>query len=487
MLLRLRQRLKMALLRAHHRRNEALLERLGQAAGIPPSEWGARFDDAGELEIDGCNVASLAREFGTPLHVVSSARLKADFDEFAGSFRRLHPNVEIAYSYKTNPLPGVLAELHRLGALAEVISHFELWLALRLGVPPERILFNGPGKTAAAIDLAVGRGIRLINVDSLPEIDEVAAAAARAGGRQLIGVRIITSVGWSGQFGLSLASGDAFEAFRRIRSHPQLAAVGIHFHLGTGIRDVEIYLRALREMLLFSERLRNELGVRVSHFDLGGGFGVPTVRPYSVWDQRLIANGMPPGPVDVGAAMRPADYSSRIMDLVNEHLRGRTDEPAPTIYFEPGRALTSRAQCLVLKVVAVKESVGGRPKVILDGGKNVAMPTGYEAHELLPVTGGALERDCSIDFFGPLCHPADQLFIAKRFRRLVPGDLVAVMDAGAYFVPNQMNFSHGRPAAVMVRSGRHELLRERETFDDIVSLDRTTRQFHQAAQAAVGT
>jgi diaminopimelate decarboxylase len=487
MMLGLRQRLKMVLLRAHHRRNEALRARLAQAAGISPSEWGARFDDAGELEIDGCNVASLAREFGTPLHVVNSARLRADFDEFAGSFRRLHPRVEVAYSYKTNPLPGVLAELHRLGALAEVISHFELWLALRLGVPPERILFNGPGKTAAAIDLAVSRGVRLINVDSLPEIDEVAAAAARAGRRQLTGVRIITSVGWSGQFGLSVASGDAFEAFRRIRSHPQLAASGIHFHLGTGIREVAIYLRALRETLLFSERLRQELDVHVSHLDLGGGFGVPTVRPYSVWDQRLIANGMPPAPIDVGAAMRPADYSARIVDVLNEYLR-QPDGPAPTIYFEPGRALTSRAQCLVLKVIAVKESAGERPKVILDGGKNVAMPTGYEAHELLPVTGGVLERNCSIDFFGPLCHPGDQLFVAKRFRRLVPGDLVAVMDAGAYFIPNQMNFSHGRPAAVMTRSGRHELLRDRETFDDIVSLDRTAiRQLHDGAQAAFGT
>ncbi len=179
-----------------------------------------------------------------------------------------------------------------------------------------------------------------------------------------------------------------------------------------------------------------------------------------------------PGPVDVAAAMRPADYSRRIVDLLHEYLPRHNGESTPTVYFEPGRALTSRAQCLVLKVLAVKESKGQRPKVILDGGKNVAMPTGYEAHELLPVTGGLAQRDCSIDFFGPLCHPADQLYVAKRFRRLAPGDLVAVMDAGAYFVPNQMNFSHGRPAAVMTRSGRYEVLRDRETFDDIVRLDR---------------
>jgi diaminopimelate decarboxylase len=472
----IRQTLKMALLRACNRRNQALRDRLGQTAGIAPSEWDAGFNDAGELEIDGCNVKSLAREYGTPLHVVNSARLRVDFNEFAQSFRRRYPRTEVAYSYKTNPLPGVLAELHRLGALAEVISHFELWLALRLGVAPDRILFNGPGKTAAAIELAVSRGVAIINVDSLPEIEEVAKAAARTGRRQPTGVRIVTSVGWAGQFGLSLGSGDAFEAFRRIRSYPQLAACGVHFHLGTGIRDVDIYLQALREMLLFTDELKRKLDIHISHFDLGGGFGVPTVRPYSEWDRRLIANGMPPGPVDVAAAMRPADYSQRIVDLLLDYLpqQQRPHETMPTIYFEPGRALSSRAQCLVLKVLTVKDGSGPRPKVILDGGKNVAMPTGYESHELLPVTGGFAPRICDIDFFGPLCHPADQLYVAKSFRRLLPGDLVAVMDAGAYFVPNQMNFSHGRPAAVLTRSGKHELLRDRETFDDIVRLDRPT-------------
>ncbi len=112
------------------------------------------------------------------------------------------------------------------------------------------------------------------------------------------------------------------------------------------------------------------------------------------------------------------------------------------------------------------------PRVILDGGKNIAMPTGYEVHELLPVNGATDAVRDNIDFFGPLCHPGDQLFVAKRFRRLAPGDLVAVMDAGAYFVPNQMNFSHTRPGAVMISEGRPHVLRDRESFGDIVRLDR---------------
>ena len=471
MLEQLKKTLKSAVLRELHRRNELLRDRLGQVDGISPAAWGASRNSAGELVIGGCSVPALAREFGTPLYIVDKARLKADFEDFIGSFRNIYPKIEVGYSYKTNPLPGVLAELHRFGALAEVISHFELWLALRLGVPPERILFNGPGKTPEAIGLAVREGVSLINIDSLAEIDEIASAAARCGRRQAVGVRIVTSVGWSAQFGLSLESGDAFEAFRRMAIHPNLIATGLHFHLGTGIREAPIYLKAVREMLDFARRLKSELKIEVMHLDLGGGFGVPTVRPMSMWDQRLIANGMPPGPVDMEAAARPSDYSRSIIELVRQYYPVE-DSSLPTIYFEPGRALSSQAQCLILKVLAVKTSGGSRPKVILDGGKNIAMPTGYEVHELLPVNGATDAVRENIDFFGPLCHPGDQLFVAKRFPRLAPGDLVAVMDAGAYFVPNQMNFSHTRPAAVMIAEGRPHVLRDRESFGDIVRLDR---------------
>ena len=470
MLKQLKRTLKSAVLREFHRRNELLRERLGQVDGISPAAWGASRNGAGELVIGDCGVAALAREFGTPLYIVDKARLKADYDNFIGSFRNIYPRVEVGYSYKTNPLPGVLAELHRFGALAEVISHFELWLALRLGVPPGRILFNGPGKTSEAIELAVREGVSLINIDSLAEIDDIANAAVRWSRQQVVGVRIVTSVGWSAQFGLSLQSGDAFEAFRRIATHPNLTASGLHFHLGTGIREAPIYLKAVREMLDFAQRLKSELKIEIMHFDLGGGFGVPTVRPMSIWDQRLMANGMPPGPVDTDAAARPRDYSQRIIELVRQYYPVE-DASLPTIYFEPGRALSSQAQCLILKVLAIKTSGGGRPKVILDGGKNIAMPTGYELHELLPVNI-ATDLRLQTDFFGPLCHPGDQLYVAKPFPQLTPGDLVAVMDAGAYFVPNQMNFSHARPAAIMIAEGRPHVLRDRESFGDVVRLDR---------------
>jgi diaminopimelate decarboxylase len=214
--------------------------------------------------------------------------------------------------------------------------------------------------------------------------------------------------------------------------------------------------------------LKTQLDIDITQLDLGGGFGVPTVRPMSIWDHRLTANGMPPGPVDSAAAARPGDFAHGIVSLIRSFF---PDEKLPTLVFEPGRALTSSAQCLVLKVLAVKRSAQGRPKVILDGGKNIAMPTGYEVHELLPVQGAMDAADTNVDFFGPLCHPGDSLFTAKRFRDVRPDDLVAIMDAGAYFIPNQMNFSNPRPCAVMVDNDRVQVVRERESFADVIRLD----------------
>jgi diaminopimelate decarboxylase len=452
-------------------RNNALRRQLGQERGLPPERWGATVSGAGRLLIGGCDVADLAREFGTPLYVIDADRLRRDFESFRGSFRSVYPNVEIGYSYKTNPLPGAIRVLHECGALAEVISHFELWLALELGVPPARIIFNGPAKTPEAIDLAVARGVKLINIDGLDEIDLLAAAAARHNIKQQIGVRVVTSVGWQAQFGLRLRTGEVREAFDKILRKPELEPVGLHVHLGTGIKHVPTYLSAIREMLEFAKQLRNETGIRLSYFDFGGGFGVPTVQPFDQWDTRLVQNNLPVGPVRDDATPRIDDYARPIAQMVRQFY---PEGELPTLAFEPGRAISSSAQSLLLSVLAVKRDREGAKRVILNGGKNYALPTGYEYHEFLPASRMNDALDGHLSFFGPLCHPGDILCVQKAFPALVPGDLVAVMDAGAYFVPNQMNFSNPRPPAVLVSGGVATLTRDRESFADIVRLDRVT-------------
>lgn len=435
-----------------------------------PAAWDLSVSPAGELCWEGCSLVELAERYGTPLYVVSRARLERDYREFLAAFTALYPKVEIGCSYKTNPLPGVIKVMHEIGASAEVISHFELWLALQLGVPGERIIVNGPAKTDKALDLAVSSGVRLINVDNLDEVETIDRLATKYGRTQEVGVRVVTSVGWSAQFGLRIGSGQAMEAFRRMKAAQNLIPCALHVHLGTGIKDANVYFTAVGEMLAFARQVRDELGIEMRYLDFGGGFGVPTVRPLSQTDRKLIDNGFAVNPPKEGQAPSTADYARGIIDRVVQYY-DVTSSQSPQIIFEPGRAMTSRAQCLLLSVLALKRGDRLSEFAIMDGGKNITMPLSYEYHEAFIANRMNEPATQRYSLFGPLCHPGDILFKHRDFPKLHRGDMLAIMDAGAYFVPNQMNFSNPRPAAVLVSGTESSVIRERESFEDIVRLD----------------
>src|SRR5687768_8177805 len=187
---RLRRTAKLGVLRVLHLMDESHSRTLyGGQRTIPLDNWSVSSNGDGHLMIGGCDVVDLAQQFGTPLHVVHEESLVRTFQAFRDAFLRYLPRVEVGYSYKTNPLPAVLATLHKAGASAEVISHFELWLALKLGMPGERIIFNGPAKTPDALALAVSQRVKLINVDNSDEIPTIHKLAEGAGIRQRVGVR----------------------------------------------------------------------------------------------------------------------------------------------------------------------------------------------------------------------------------------------------------------------------------------------------------
>lgn len=437
---------------------------------LAPALWGMEQDAAGRLQWEGCLLEELARQYGTPLHVVSRRQLEATFRRFHGAFASRYPRVKVAYSYKTNPLPGVLRALHETGADAEVISHYELWLALQLGVPADRIIFNGPAKTAAAIELAVGSGIKLINIDGDAEIALIESCAARLGRRQAVGVRVVASLGWSGQFGFRIADGGALAAFRQLQACDHLDPCGLHLHLGTDVRNAQVYFDAGREVFAFAGHLHAMLGIDIRHFDLGGGFGVPTVRALSSMELRYLDQGLPvrpPRPEDVPTMEA---YAAGIVPIAERYVRERGIEP-PELIFEPGRALTSSAQCLLLGVLSTKPGADGTRFAIADGGRNLTVPLGYEYHQLFVANARRDAPSVRHIVCGPLCHTSDIVAAQRELPQLQAGDILAVMDAGAYFVPNQTNFSNPRPAAVMVEAGSARLIRRREEFSDLFRLD----------------
>lgn len=157
--------------------------------GLAPEHWGCGVDSEGNLTIDDVSVSKLAATYGTPQHVVNEKQLRSTFREFLNSFQTVYPNIVLATSYKTNPVPYVLKTLHDEGSHAEVISHFELWLALKLGVPADKIILNGPGKGDDALRLAVEQQVRIINIDGPGEISKIARFAREYGVTQTVGLR----------------------------------------------------------------------------------------------------------------------------------------------------------------------------------------------------------------------------------------------------------------------------------------------------------
>lgn len=442
--------------------------------GLEPELWGCSVDESGALLIDGVSAVELRESYGTPLHVLNESQLLTTKVSFLKSFENVYPNVVLATSYKTNPVPYVLDTLHKAGTHAEVISLFELWLAIKLGVPPEKIIVNGPGKGLDALRLSVEHRVQMINIDGPEEISQIAGFAKRDGVSQRVGVRVISSVGWSSQFGLSIRSGMAKEAFKKILGYPELEPAGLHLHLGTGIQSVATYVQAVREIVKFGQELKRDLGITIDHYDLGGGFGVPTVRGLTEWDARMISLGYPARSANPALMPRPEDYATALSPILGELHEETCDNGAPpVVVFEPGRAITSSGQVLLLSVIGRKPANSGNEILILDGGKNITMPLGWETHQIYAAEKMTSVASMKADLFGPLCHPGDIVVKNKQFPALATGDVIAIMDAGAYFIPNQMNFSNPRPPIVQVKSGRHKVVRRRERFEDIICADVT--------------
>lgn len=446
----------------HARRSQPLM----------PALWGCEQNAKGYLTINGLSARELADRYGTPLHVLNENKLMSTFEEFLGCFSAVYPKVILGTSYKTNPVPYVLKTLHAAGSHAEVISHFELWLALQLGMPGEKIIFNGPGKGDDALRLAVEKRVRVINIDGPSEIIKIAKFARAFGVKQHVGLRVTTSVGWSSQFGLSIESGAAESAFREMLDHPELEPVGLHLHLGTGIQSIETYTRAVQELIDFAETLKAKYGIGIRLFDLGGGFGVPTVRSKDDWDSRMTALGYSPRQALPASVPGPSDFAQALSPQLK---RLKQFSPAsgelPTLVLEPGRAITSSAQILLLSVIGKKLSQSQKQFLIVDGGKNITLPLEWETHKIFAASRLGSHSDQIYDVFGPLCHPGDIIVKNQEFPELDEGDLLAVMDAGAYFIPNQMNFSNPRPPIVCVRDDGCSVVRRRETFEDIVQMD----------------
>jgi diaminopimelate decarboxylase len=447
------------------RRNQAI-------DGIPDlGLWGLENDN-GQLRIDGVHATRLIEQFGSPLLVVNETRLRRDIDDLSSAFFAQAPEgSKIVYSYKTNFTPGILRVIHECGIGAEVISPFELWLANELSIDGANTVYNGTSKTEASLREAIERQILSINVDSLKELQLLQQLSADMGRKAPVGLRL--GLVHNTQFGLDVAAGETFEAAREIARHPDhFDWRAVHIHTVANCQHSRDHLHYVMKALEFLRAVKEELGLEVPYLDIGGGLGVPTVSVMSrleyAW-YRLF--GTLPRRPDPAASEPVQHYVENVVGAIKGYCE-QHGLPLPRLIMEPGRVVVSRGEILLTRVNDIKPKTMGPTFALTDVGKHsVTYPCDYEFHEIL--VANKLDRELRdlYQIVGRICTSADTLVKNKCLPTLESGDVLAILDAGAYFSSYSSNFAFPRPAIVKVRDGECELLQSEETFDHIVAMD----------------
>lgn len=405
----------------------------------------------GQLCVDDVELATLAEQYGTPLYVYSRSHLSSQFDAIRQAFSAIQPH--IYFAIKSNSNAAVINTFATMGAGADVVSGGELFRATKAGIPAEKIVFAGVGKTVDEIDYALKEGICLFTVESEPELERISARAQALNLTGRIAVRVnpdvdpkthkYTSTGKKeSKFGVNLER--ALKAYELAASLPGIEIAGIHMHLGSPIATPEPYAKALEKVVPVCRDLKANFP-SFQHLDLGGGMSIP----YRPEDK----------PFDLKALADIAIPAARELDM--------------QLGLEPGRFLTGNAGVLLGRVQYIKENPF-KNFVITDAAMNdLIRPALYEAyHHIVPVK----QTDKTIfgDMVGPVCESGDFMAQDRELPGVEQDDLIAVQSAGAYAFAMACSYnSRGRPAEIMVEGDKVELVRERETWDDLLRGEHT--------------
>jgi diaminopimelate decarboxylase len=286
-----------------------------------------------------------------------------------------------------------------------------------------------------------------------------------------VGVRVCPRDAWSGQFGEPIEGGAALRALEEACATPELELVALHAHAGSPLRRPEQVRAHARPVLELAELVRLRCGVELQVLDFGGSLALPTVaRPSALAHRLNRALGWDLPRPEVRATLTAQELAALLLAEVNTWAE-RSGRAAPRVILEPGRALSGDAQLLLCRVHGLRSGADGRPYALLDAGINLAEAAKHEFHQLFAVAKADRPREHRYRLAGPICTPADVLYESWRLPKLEVGDVLAIMDAGAYFVPFATSFSFPQPAVVSVEGGRVTLERRAERYEDLVALD----------------
>jgi diaminopimelate decarboxylase len=408
----------------------------------------------GVMHAEEVNLVDLAAAVGTPFYCYSAATLARHYEVFDSAFAGL-PHL-ICYAVKANSNQAVLKTLARLGAGMDVVSGGELRRALAAGVTPEKITFSGVGKTQAEMAFALDRGILCFNVESEPELNALSRLAQAKNQTARIALRVnpdvdakthakIATGKAENKFGIPI--GSARDVYARAARLPGIEVAGVDIHIGSQITDLAPFDAAFRLIADFAGMLRAD-GHALDHIDLGGGLGIP----YAPWED-------------------PESYHpERYAEIVKARL-------APLdckLIFEPGRLIAGNAGILVTSVLFVKRGEA-KTFVIVDAAMNdLVRPTLYDAHhEVVSVRPASAGPEMTADVVGPVCETGDYLALSRKMTEPSPGELLAIMSAGAYGAVQAGTYnSRLLVPEVLVNGGQYAVVRPRGTYEELIGLDK---------------
>jgi diaminopimelate decarboxylase len=432
---------------------------------IPESEIlpiTAGVSDAGRLSIGGCDVRDLVEEYGSPLYIYDEETLRDICRDFVGSFAAEYEQTHIEYSSKAFANPTVSKIVEEEGLDMDVVTGGELAVAIASDFPAERMNFHGNNKGREELTEALQYGIGLITLDSFAEIDLLNDVAGELGVKQEVMLRLspsidphthmLTSTGiLDSKFGFSIETGDAEVAVEQAIAKENLDVVGLHFHLGSPIFDLEPYSEAIDYVLQFAANMRDKYGLELKRFSPGGGFAIG-----------YVSDTLPP-------AM--SDYAKEIAVAIHKGCDAYgLDEPILSV--EPGRAIVGRAGVAVYTVGGIKTIPDVRTYVSVDGGMGDNIrPALYESeYAVVPVDRPTATRDQTVTVAGKFCESGDVLARDVDLPPVETGELLALPASGAYCLMMASNYNmQTRPAVVMVKDGESRLIRRRETYRDLLA------------------
>ncbi len=457
------------------------------------------------LHIDGVDAVELAREHGTPLFIYSESRIRHNIDRLRKSASVIDCPLKICYAAKAMSTLGILRAVKDAGIDIEVNSGGELWKALKVGFTGEQIIFNGTSKEVWEIENAIGAGIYAIQVDSLYELSLIEETARRLDKRANVSLRLVPEIETGTHSGLQTAlltskfgmmPDEAFEAFRKYKDSPHIGLRGIHLHIGSQNPEPSVYAEAFEMLFRTLVSVYEETGVKLGHINLGGGFPVNYLRDRSQSaefprEQReMFAADFEPSDAiaEAWTAVRKLGDESNASHLLD----------GLTLLLEPGRSIIADAGICLTTVrnakqrpVSRTESAIRNPQsaidnwLLVDAGFNIllSMETYKWYYHLISAERSGDEHNFPYKLAGPLCDGGDVYFDIEGHGRLPdhrmlpdnfqPGEVLALLNCGAYSLAQASQYN-GRflPPVVLIKSdGAVELIRKRETFEDLIASD----------------